>query len=193
MQKYGAISAISLMAIACVLAACAGRGGGAPNAGGNTAVIPFGPGTVLEAVLPKNTIGEELPTEGVGTEKDPKWGTVGGFTQSTKAQVLAFPPGTTVTLRNLSHSLPHTLDAFKKVIHPPANFPANPILSIPKKGNGMLAVGYASGAISPGKSVTIKLSKPGDYLIGCAFHYSEGMKDVIRVIAGATPGPQTVR
>jgi plastocyanin len=50
-------------------------------------------------------------------------------------------------------------------------------------------VGYASGSIAPGKSVTVTLSNTGIYLIGCAFHYSEGMQDVIEVKAHATPGP----
>jgi plastocyanin len=53
-----------------------------------------------------------------------------------------------------------------------------------------LQKGYASGAIQPGKSVTVVLSKPGNYLIGCAFHYHEGMQDVIVVKKNATPGPQ---
>ena len=33
--------------------------------------------------------------------------------------------------------------------------------------------------IEPGKSVTVTLSKAGTYLIGCAFHYGEGMHDVL--------------
>jgi protein SCO1/2 len=57
-------------------------------------------------------------------------------------------------------------------------------------GNGVLGVGYASGIINGGKSVTVKLTKPGIYLIGCAFHYlSNQMRDVIEVATGATPGP----
>ncbi len=43
------------------------------------------------------------------------------------------------------------------------------------------ALDYASGTINPGASVTVTLSKPGIYLIGCAFHYIElNMRDVIR-------------
>jgi plastocyanin len=38
--------------------------------------------------------------------------------------------------------------------------------------------------------VTIKLSKAGIYLFGCAFHYSEGMHDVIVIKPNATPGPE---
>ena len=73
---------------------------------------------------------------------------------------------------------------------PPAVFPANPNLSIPAKGDGKLEAGYASGPISPGKSVTVTLVKAGTYEIGCAFHYGEGMRDVLVVKNGAKPGPQ---
>jgi plastocyanin len=184
MQKYGGIG---LLAIVCALAACGGRSSISPANAGLTPSVANG--MAIAFTLPKNTIGEELPGEGVGTKVDPKWGKVGGFTQSTTAQVLAFPPGTKVTITNLSHSLPHTLDAFKKIVKAPAHFPPSPKLSIPAQGNGILAVGYASGSIAPGKSVTVTLSNTGIYLIGCAFHYSEGMQDVIEVKAHATPGP----
>jgi protein SCO1/2 len=54
----------------------------------------------------------------------------------------------------------------------------------------VLGVGYASGIINGGKSVTVKLTNPGIYLIGCAFHYlSNQMRDIIEVATGATPGP----
>ena len=66
----------------------------------------------------------------------------------------------------------------------------DPKLSVPARGHGKLAAGYASGPIKPGKSVTVELDTPGHYLIGCAFHYSEGMRDVLVVAKGATPGPQ---
>jgi plastocyanin len=187
MKKYGGIL---LIATVCALAACGGSGNIPTNTGGNAAVTQsLGMGTTLKFTLPSKTIGEELPGEGVGTEQDPTWGLVGGFTQTTKAQVLAFPPGTKLTIMNLSNSITHTLNFVKKVKKPPAKFPANPSLSISAMGNGIFGKGYASGPISAGKSVTMMLSKPGNYLIGCAFHYHEGMQDVIRVNAKATPGP----
>jgi plastocyanin len=190
MQRFGTLTALAAV---CALAACGGGGGTgsatAPAQDGNMLSMPLGQDMVIDAKLPKNTIGEELPSEGVGTEKDPLWGTVGGYTQTTKAQVLAFPPGTKITIRNLSKSLPHTLDVVMKAGKPPAKFPTNPSLPIMAQGGGVLAVGYASGTIEPGKSVTVTLSKKGTYLIGCAFHYSEGMQDVIEVNAKATPGP----
>lgn len=186
MHRYGAV--LFLGAIAAALAACGGRGEVA-TAGGSRLVPPE---IRAAAILPKNTIGEELPAEGVGTKTDPTWGLVGGFTQTKLAQVLAFPPGSKITIRNLSRSLPHTLNVVAIAGKPPAKFPSAPTLSFSPAGNGMLARGYASGSISPGKTVTVTLSKAGTYLIGCAFHYSEGMRDVIRVVTGATPGPSTI-
>lgn len=184
MHKYGSIG---LLAVAVALAACGGRSGSSSTGAGLTPVL--GPDIAIKFTLPKKTIGGELPSEGVGTENDPTWGTVGGYTQTTTAQVLAFHPGVVVTFMNLSKTTPHTLNVVKKVKGPPAKFPPNPSLSTQPMGNGVLGVGYASGAISPGKTVKITLTNRGNYLIGCAFHYHEGMQDVIRVVAHATPGP----
>lgn len=186
-QRFGSLTALAAIL---ALAACGGNGSTTTSqTSSNMMTMPMGPDMVMQAKLPKNTIGEELPSEGVGTENDPVWGTVGGYTQTQKAQVLAFPPGTKITIKNLSKSIPHTLNVVLKTKKPPANFPPNPSLSTQPAGNGVLGVGYASGVIEPGKSVTVTLSKKGTYLIGCAFHYSEGMQDVIIVNAKATPGP----
>jgi plastocyanin len=181
------------------LAACGGNIGGG-NAGGRNAMPMNGTTYTLPAidsdllataVVPKDTIGEELPEEGVGSIKSMVWkATLGGFTQTSRSQSLAFPPGTKITIRNLSKSVEHTLDVVKVISGPPAVFPMNPKLSIPAKGGGKLQAGYASGALQPGKSVTVTLVKAGTYLIGCAFHYSEGMRDVLVVKKGAKPGPQ---
>lgn len=184
MHKYGGIG---LLAIALALAACGGRSGTSTPGAGLTPVL--GPDIAIKFTLPKKTIGGELPSEGVGTENDPTWGTVGGYTQSTTAQVLAFRPGVTVTFVNLSKTTSHTLNVVKKVKGPPAKFPLNPSLPTQPMGNGVLGVGYASGPIGAGKSVSITLTNRGNYLIGCAFHYHEGMQDVIRVLPHATPGP----
>jgi len=177
----------ALPVLALIVAACGGPGGTPSNA--SAGLSPLGPQIAIHFTLPKKTIGGELPTEGVGSFNDPVWGTIGGYTQSTTAQVLAFKPGITVTFTNLSKSTPHTLNVVKKVKGPPAKFPQNPTLSTQPAGNGVLGLGYASGALQPGKSVSIQLLHKGNYLIGCAFHYHEGMQDVIRVFAHATPGP----
>ncbi|MBV8531691.1 MAG: SCO family protein, partial [Candidatus Eremiobacteraeota bacterium] len=43
---------------------------------------------------------------------------------------------------------------------------------------------------NPGAKVTVKLTSPGIYLIGCAYHYVEfNMRDVVEVVPGASPGP----
>jgi plastocyanin len=183
------IAAVSLAIIAAALAACAGRD--ASQAGGNSFALPsFSKSVAIVATLPKDSIGEELPSEGVGTVDDSFWdATLGGFTQTNYAQALGFPPGTTITLTNLSKNISHTLDYVKKVKKPPANFPNNPNLPIPASG-GKFGKGYASGSISPGKSVSVMLAKAGIYLIGCAFHYGEGMHTVLVVKKNATPGPE---
>lgn len=182
------LTAISLAFTGLTLTACGGYSG-SMNAGTHT-VPALGPDLVITATLPKDTIGEELPSEGLGMIDSTKWEAVlGGFTQKTYSQSLGFPPGTKITITNLSKTTEHTLDVIQKSSGPPANFPPSPSLPVPPQGNGKLAVGYASGPIQPGKSVTVTLVK-GIYLIGCAFHYSLGMRDVIVVRRHARPGPQ---
>jgi plastocyanin len=183
------IAAVSLAVVAAMLAACAGRD--ASQADGNSFTLPsFSKSVAIVATLPSDTIGEELPSEGVGTVNDTFWkATLGGFTQSNYAQALGFPPGTKITLMNLSKNISHTLDYVKKIKKPPANFPQNPNLPVAASG-GKFGKGYASGSISPGKSVTVMLGKAGIYLIGCAFHYGEGMHTVLVVKKNATPGPE---
>ncbi len=46
------------------------------------------------------------------------------------------------------------------------------------------------GPIEPGKSITVTLATEGTFLIECAFHYKEGMQDVLIVKANQKPGPQ---
>jgi plastocyanin len=185
------IASLLFAAGAAMLAACAGHS--SPSAAGDGSVLlpSFDKNLVITATLPKNSIGEELPSEGLGTIDDSFWkATLGGFTQSSFSQALGFSPGTKITLTNISKNITHTLDYVKKIKKPPAKFPSNPNLPISPQGNGVFGKGYASGPLSPGESVTVKLSKAGIYLIGCAFHYSEGMHDVIVVKPKATPGPE---
>jgi plastocyanin len=186
--------AITVALVGIVVSACAGHmpsgNAGVPN-GGIYVLPPVDSDLVMTALLPKNTIGEEKPDEGLGMVKSPKWqAEVGGFTQQRYSQVLGFPPGTKITVRNLSKTTEHTLDVVKVISKPPAIFPKNPKLSVKAHGNGKFEAGYASGPIKPGKSVTITLVKPGVYMIGCAFHYHEGMHDVFVVSPHAAPGKQ---
>jgi hypothetical protein len=78
----------------------------------------------MTAAVPKDAIGEELPAEGVGSIKSSVWkATLGGFTQTERTQSLAFPPGTKITIHNLSSSITHTLNVVKVITGPPAVFP----------------------------------------------------------------------
>lgn len=185
--------AFSTVLIGAVLVACTSHGGGSsfvPQ--GSTYTIPaFDSQLLITANLPPRTVGEELPSAGLGTIKSTYWkATLGGYTQMRYSQSLGFPTGTKITLRNLSRKTPHTLNVVAKIKGPPAKFPKNPSLKTLPHGNGVLTVGYASGVIQPGKSVTITLSQPGIYLIGCAYHYSQGMHDVFVVGSKAKPGQQ---
>jgi plastocyanin len=192
------LAALSVAVAAALLAACAGRYN-TTGATGATGVLPgMGPDLQITYTLPKGatlpnatgTISEELPSEGLGTIKDSFWSaTLGGYTQQQFSQALGFPPGTKLTIKNISKTIHHTLNVVKKIAGPPAVFPSNPTLSTTPSG-GKLKKGYASGSINPGSSVKVTLGKAGVYLIGCAFHYHSGMQDVLVVHTGATPGPQ---
>jgi plastocyanin len=175
-----------------VIAACSSRQSGTAFVPQGTMMAPkIGNDMTVDVTMPKDTIGEELPGEGVGSMHSGYWGvTLGGYTQTTYSQALGFPPGTKVTIRNLSKSISHTLNVVAKAESRPVKFPANPTLSQKAEGKGVFGVGYASGVIKPGGSVTITLSKAGTYLIGCAFHYKDGMHDVFVVSKTAKPGQQ---
>ncbi len=191
----GKLSAVTVALAALALAACGGRYDNSTVANGSAFTLPGMPDMSFTATLPDRRhktgkVTEKLPSEGLGTVKDHFWNaTLGGYTQQQFSQALGFAPGTVITITNGSTSLPHTLNVVKKINGPPAVFPGNPTLSQSPSG-GKLQKGYASGAIQPGKSVLVTLGKAGIYLIGCAFHYHEGMQDVFVVAAGATPGPQ---
>jgi plastocyanin len=184
--------AVAIAAVA--LAACGSRYGSTAGASGNTYLLPGMPDLQIKATLPNGetgNFGEELPGEGLGSIDDSFWGaTLGGFTQEKFSQALGFPKGTKITLTNLSSDISHTLNVVAEIKGPPANFPSNPSLPAGPLGNGKLKKGYASGILSPGSSVKLTLAKNGIYLIGCHFHYNEGMRDVLVVAANATPGPQ---
>jgi plastocyanin len=180
--------AVALALAAVAVSACAGRvlNGNGGAMGDNIVMLPpIGHDLAVFATLPQHTVGEELPQEGLGTIKSVRWQAVlGGYTQR------HYSPQTKITIVNLSHNITHTLDVVKQVSGPPAKFPTNPKLPINAQGNDKFEVGYASGPIKPGKSVTVTLVKAGMYLIGCAFHYHSGMHDVIVVEPHAAPGPQ---
>ena len=201
----GKLGALSVgLAAAAVLAACGGHYGSSVGSNDSTFTLPGMPDLRMTATNPdgsnarvyheaSGTISEELPTEGLGTIKDPFWkATLGGYTQQGLSQALGFAPRTKLTIKNISPVNDHTLNVVKKIKGPPAKFPASPSLGMSPSG-GKLQKGYRSGVISWGSSVNVTLGKAGIYLIGCAFHYHEGMQDVLVVHAGATPGPQATK
>jgi hypothetical protein len=123
---------------------------------------------------------------------DKKWGAdIAGYTQMKYSQTLGFAPGTKITIKNISPAgEDHTLNVIATRTGPPANFPKNPTLLSTPHGGNILKMGFRSGVIHPGKSVTVTLVK-GIYLIGCHFHYlSDNMRTVLVVAPGAKPGPQ---
>ena len=72
---------------------------------------------------------EELPGEGLGTVNDSHWqATLGGYTQQQFSQALGFPPGTKLTIKNISKSIHHTFNVVAKISGPPAKFPTSPSL-----------------------------------------------------------------
>jgi hypothetical protein len=190
MRKFIAV-ALALSGL--IISACGGHGtnGGMMPMGNNMFKLPGVGDLAMYATLPKDSVGEELPTEGLGVIKSVKWkAQLGGFTQEKFSQSLGFPPKTVITIHNLSSHVPHTFDYIKEIKGPPAIFPKDPNMSIKAHGEGKFDVGYASGPIQPGKTVKMTLEKEGMYLFGCAYHYHEGMHDVIVVKKGATHGPQ---
>jgi plastocyanin len=188
-RKY---AALSLAIVAATLAACVSRPGGGPMAGsGLTALPPIDGDLVVDALKPGKAVGENLPTI-LGTIRSTRVHNefVGGFTQTRYSQTLSFEPGTVIKVWNLSKTISHTFNVVMVLKKGDGKFPVNPALSTSASGTAVLGRGYASGIIKPQKSVTIKLMTPGTYLIGCAFHYQEGMRDVIVISKNGKPGPE---
>lgn len=166
--------------LASIVAACGGYGGGgsnySPPGGGGGSGGPPPVGTM--------TIGFALPSGAIGTVNTP-FGVIGGYTQQVYSQVIAFPTGTTVTLKNLSSNTQHTLNVLSMT-----GFTSNN-LETTASGGDVLAAGFRSGAINGGGTMSLKLTNAGTYFVGCAFHYtsSPSMRGVIEVSSSATPGP----
>jgi protein SCO1 len=181
MKLHAPAAWLCVLAVSAVTACTNGGGLGTIGGGGGGSPSPPPSGA---------GIGVGIPTGKIGAENDPTWGAISGYTQDKTSQVLAFAPGSKITITNLSKNDPHTLNVIAATNGPPPQWPASPSLSFYASGNGVLSTNYASGILNPGSSVTVQLSKPGIYLIGCAFHYVElSMRDIIEVVAGATPGP----
>jgi plastocyanin len=169
------------MLLAAAVAACGGGYGGGSSyspPGTSPGAPPGGVGAM--------TIGFALPSGAIGTINT-SFGLIGGYTQSVYSQVIAFPPGTTVTLKNLSSTTQHTLNVLSM-----SSFPASATLDTSASGGSTLTSTYRSGTMNPGATTTLTLANAGTYFIGCAFHYMDNpsMRGIIEVSSSATPGPQ---
>jgi hypothetical protein len=130
-----------------------------------------------------------LPTTSIGSQINPTYGEIGGYTQSTYSQILGFAPGQQIMIRNGQAGVPHTLGDTGASGSFPAVQPA--ALSFTGTGSKTLSSGWQSGTIAPGSLIGPITLSAGTYLIGCAYHYqSNGMRDVLVVAPNATPGPQ---
>ncbi len=105
MKRYYA--ALLFAGIASLSACGGGTGSVNPPAVGGGGIQSTPP---PQSSVGANTIGIALPDGAIGTMTNGQFGKIGGYTQSVYSQVLAFAPGTTITLKNLSSTTPHTLN-----------------------------------------------------------------------------------
>jgi len=179
-------AAMLAIAFAGLAAACGGGGGGGYSAPTTTTPTP----APTNSASSQQVVRLALPTTAIGTENDPTYGLVGGFTQTVFSQVLGFAPGSQIMIQNDQSSTPHTLGDTGG--H--GSFPASASLSTTASGGSTFSSGFQTGSINPGQSVGPFTLSTGVYYIGCAYHYaSNQMRDVLVVAANAAPGPQATQ
>ncbi|HEX3550265.1 MAG TPA: hypothetical protein VHT53_07820 [Candidatus Elarobacter sp.] len=172
------------IAVACAaaLAACGGGGSSAPaNPNPNPNPNP------TQTVSTQQVVAEALPSSAIGAVVDPTFGLIGGFTQNTYSQTLAFAPGSQIMIRNGQTGVPHTFG-----VDSTTGFDANgTALSTTASGGSTVGAGFNTGTIAGGGQAGPFTLAAGTYWIGCAYHYvSNSMRTVLQVSASATPGPQ---
>ena len=189
-MKYSGI--FLTVAASATVAAC---GGGGSGSGASTAPAPIvaaiptaAPTAVLTATPQQITM--SLPgTTGIGTQTDPTFGAIAGYTEQTYSQVLAFVPGAQIMIVNgqaAASGEAHTLNVLSQT-----SFPASPALGVTAAGGTTIGAGFQTGAVPPATTMGPFTLSAGTYFIGCAFHYlSNGMRTVLEVATAATPGPQ---
>ena len=116
------------------------------------------------------------------------FGTVSGFTQMQRSQVLGLSPGTKVIITNVDTAA-HTLNVYGDGYPNPNN------VTITQQGGTTLQPGYQTGILNPGQSTGVLTvgAGPGNWFIVCGIHYqfvNPFMQDGLVVQVGATPGPQ---
>ena len=156
-----------LIAFGIALAALLSARAPAAGAGSGTVMLPsMNNDLVAFATLPKDTIGGTSRRRSGNDQIGEVASDARRLYAGHDSQSLGFPPGTKITIRNLSKTNTLSLDVVKTISGPPAVFPKDPNLPVQKQGDGKLEVGYASGPIGPGKSVTVTLAKAGTYSRG---------------------------
>jgi len=177
---------IAAVAVACAaaLAACGGGGSSGPSGG---AVNPAAPTPTPVQNSTQQVVSEALPTTAIGSETDPTFGPIGGFTQTLYSQTLAFAPGSQIMVHNGQAGVPHTLG-----VDSTTSFDSSgTALSLNASGGSTIGAGFNTGTIAGGASAGPFTLSAGTYWIGCAYHYvSNNMRTVLQVSASATPGPQ---
>jgi len=176
---------IIAVAVACaaVLAACGGGG----STGGSVSPPGATPTPTPTQVSTQQVVTEALPTSAMGSETDPSFGLIGGFTQTIYSQTLAFAPGSKIMVHNGQAGIPHTFG-----VDSTTGFDAGgTALSLSATGGSTVGAGFNTGSIAAGASAGPFTLSSGTYWIGCAYHYvSNNMRTVLQVSAAATPGPQ---
>jgi len=169
------------VASSATIVACGGGSSSSPTPAAVATATP----TVAPTAAPQQIL-MSLPGTVIGTETDPTYGVVSGYTEQTYSQTLGFVPGAQIMIVNGQASVPHTLNVLSQTA-----FPTSPTLTTTASGGSTLAAGYQSGVVAGGSSIGPVTLSAGLYYIGCGFHYnSAGMRTVLNVAAAATPGPQ---
>ena len=176
--------AAAAVAVTAVLAACGGGGGG--GTGGYVAPPPVATPTPTPTTSTQQVVTMALPTSVMGSRMDPTFGLIGGYTQQTYSQVLAFAPGSQIMVHNGQAAVPHTLGVVSTTA-----FTSGAALSTSATGGSTISTGFNTGTVVGGGNAGPFTLAAGTYYIGCAFHYaSNAMRTVLQVATGATPGPQ---
>jgi hypothetical protein len=186
MKRFALLAATMSLAVS----ACGGGGGStppaAPAAVSTATPVPASPPTATPQEITMSLPG----ATGIGTQTDPTFGAIAGYTQQTYSQILAFVPGAQIMIVNgqaATSATPHTLNVLSQTA-----FPASPTLGTTANGGTTIsAVGFSTGSVAAGTTIGPFTLAAGLYYIGCGFHYlSNGMRTVLDVAAAATPGPQ---
>jgi hypothetical protein len=186
MKRTGIFLAVVATAL---VAGCGGGSSGGGSMAPASVPVPTPTATAVVTATPQEIIMSLPGSTGIGTQTDPVYGAIAGYTEQTFSQVLGFVPGAQIMIVNgqsAAQATPHTLNVLSQT-----SFPANPTLTQTASGGSTIAAGFQSGTVSAATTIGPFTLTAGLYYIGCGFHYlSNGMRTVLNVAAAATPGPQ---